>query len=131
MTIVPSDATDGYAGYTGFWYELQDDAGKTLYRRVIGDPTVPYREVSSPDGSFTAIASPDPTTFDVVVPDMPEGAHVVFFATTHPPVTPIGNAAAEAARPAVARIGTAPSREIARFGLRDSDMPPAPDPGPS
>lgn len=92
MMVVPSDATQGYRGHTGFWYELQDAAGKTIYRRVIHDPTIPYREVSSPDGTFTHVASQDLKTFDAIVPDVSEGADVVFFASGHPEATQVRSA---------------------------------------
>jgi hypothetical protein len=119
MTVLPSDPMEGYAGHAGFWYELQDASGRTLYRRIVHDPTLPYREVPAPDGTFTRVALHGATAaLDVVVPDLHDGVDVVFFGTQHPAPVVIGSTADEAARPPTPRIGTEPAREIARFPVR-------------
>lgn len=66
MKVVASDPTRGFEGRSGFWYEVQNAAGDTLYRRITQDPTFPYREVSSPHGKRTV---------EIVVPDIAEGEH--------------------------------------------------------
>ena len=37
MKVVASDPTRGYEGRSGFWYEVQNAAGDTLYRRITQD----------------------------------------------------------------------------------------------
>ena len=66
MKVVASDPTRGFEGRSGFWYEVQNAAGDTLYRRITQDSTFPYREVSSPHGKRTV---------EIVVPDIAEGEH--------------------------------------------------------
>src|SRR5437016_3866771 len=38
MLAPPSDPLTGYEGQSGFWFELQDAAGRVLYRRVLHHP---------------------------------------------------------------------------------------------
>lgn len=119
MKVVASDPTRGYEGHSGFWYEVQNAAGDTLYRRITHDPTFPYREVSSPEGTMTRVSAPDgKRTIEVIVPDIAEGEHVVLFAPEHPAANTIGSFAQERSRQREPRVGTRASREVARFALR-------------
>jgi hypothetical protein len=38
MRVPPSDPVDGYQGQAGFWVELRDSTGTTIYRRIMHDP---------------------------------------------------------------------------------------------
>lgn len=50
MTVPPSDPpAAGEQGQSGFWYELRDDARRTLYRRVVGNPIPTSTEVLTDD----------------------------------------------------------------------------------
>lgn len=120
MIAHPSHPTRGYEGEVGFWYELRDANDKIVYRRVIHNPMEAHYEVASPEGRFTRRPIPNPRgTFEIVVPEMAEAPNLVLFGTPHPPSAPVGSPAAEAVRPPVPRVGTAPAREIARFNLKE------------
>lgn len=119
MKVVASDPTLGYEGHSGFWYEVQNAAGDTLYRRITQDPTFPYREVSSPDGTMKKVSTPEgKRSVEIVVPDIAEGEHVVLFAPKHPVASAIGSVEQERLRQREPRVGTRAAREVARFALR-------------
>jgi len=118
MKPVPSDALEGYAGHSGFWLEVRDASGKTIYRRVLPNPTPTYHEVHNPNGRSTHVPVQNRRgAFEVVIPAPPAGAVVAIFATPQPPAAPVRDFATEKARAASPRIGTAPAQEIARFSL--------------
>ena len=76
----PSDPLDYPANQPGFWYELKDLQGRTLYRRIIQNPVNPYREVFSNDPYNSIIrqkVSEPQGTFVLLVPNIP-GARSVF-----------------------------------------------------
>lgn len=70
MLSPPSDPIQTKKGQAGFWYELRDDRGRTLYRRVIQNPIkfsvevrsnnpkrpLEWQKVNEPRGTFTLIA---------------------------------------------------------------------------
>lgn len=71
---------------SGFWYELQDEAGEVLYRQIIGNPiisgwVVPSEEPEEGPGLSRLEAIPETKTFALLIPYMPEGRHVVLFST--------------------------------------------------
>jgi hypothetical protein len=118
MIVPPSDPVDGYQGQAGFWVELRDSAGTTIYRRVMHDPIPAYHEVHSPPGTpptHTPVRSRE-GAFEVVVPAPPAGSVVALFGTPHPPSEPVGEFSVERARTGGPRIGTSPALEIAQFG---------------
>ena len=45
----PSDDTEGFGGQCGFWCELRDKDGQTLYRLVTANPLSPSVEAPSTD----------------------------------------------------------------------------------
>ena len=49
MIPPPSDSLAGREGETGFWYELRDSRGQTLYRRLMQNPIQYSTEVLSND----------------------------------------------------------------------------------
>jgi hypothetical protein len=119
MTAPPSHEIEGHEGEVGFWYELRDTNDKTVYRRLMQSPIQTSVEVFAPDGTIKRQPVLDPKgVFQVVVPEIDGAANLVLMGTQQPPPTPIGSVAAERARPAVSRVGTAPAREIARFSLK-------------
>jgi hypothetical protein len=114
----PSDPLQGYEGQAGFWFELRDAAGKTIYRRVMRNPMPVYYEVHAAASPSTHLPVKTRSgTFEVVIPTPPPGAVVVLFSTPQPSASPVGDVAAERARAAVPRTGTAPAQEIARFAI--------------
>jgi hypothetical protein len=99
MIVPPSDPVDGYQGEAGFWAELRDPAGATIFRRVLHDPIQVYQEVHAPAG---APATRTPRR------DM-SGVFEV--------ATEIGDHAQERTRADGPRVGTGEAREIAQFDL--------------
>jgi hypothetical protein len=111
MTPFPSEPTDEQLDFAGFWYELQDAEGRTLYRRVeesplkgavevfSGDPQRPlqWQEIEQPQGFFV-----------LFVPHIDEAQSVVLFSSSLDETT-----ASPFDREAVA----APARAIAQFPL--------------
>jgi hypothetical protein len=64
----------------GFWYELTDADGSTLFRRVQPNPTGPSVEVPGPQGGLHRVDIERPeVVFDVLIPDLPEAAELRFF----------------------------------------------------
>ena len=119
MRVPPSDPVDGYQGQAGFWAELRDSTGRTIYRRIMHNPFPSYHEVHSPRGApptHTPVANRE-GEFEIVVPAPPPGSRIVFFGTPQPPSTPIGEPAQERARTEGPRIGTGPASEIESFPL--------------
>ncbi len=118
MTVPPSDPIEGYQRQAGFWAELRDPAGTTIYRRVLDDPTPVYHEVHSADGPTTHTPVRDRTgAFEIVVPVPPPGSRLVLFRTPQPSAIEIRDFAEERARAAVPRVGTGEAQEFARFDL--------------
>jgi hypothetical protein len=119
MTVPLSHPTTGYSGQAGFWFELRDANENTIYRRIMADPLGGYKEVPSPQGTFThRPITISPQVFELIVPELPEAKSVVIFGTPAPPPASIGSHAQEAARTAAPRVGTQPAREIARITLK-------------
>jgi len=119
MTVPPSDPVDGYQGQAGFWVELRDPAGATIFRRVLHDPMSVYQEVHAPPGApATRTPRRDMSgVFEVVLPVPPPGSRVVLFRTPQPPATEIGDRAQERTRADGPRVGTGEAREMAQFDL--------------
>lgn len=77
MTTPPSDPIQGFAGQSGFWYELRDAGDNVLYRRIAESPITQEVEAFEPDGSATRHVIEQPKgVFTVLVPDIPEADHV-------------------------------------------------------
>lgn len=74
MLVPPSDPLQGFEGLAGFWYELRDNTGRAIYRRVVHNPIQHHVEVheegaASPRRRLVDIPS---GVFTIVVPDLPE-----------------------------------------------------------
>src|SRR5689334_23397426 len=82
MKVPPSDPVEGYQGQAGFWAELRDAEGTTIYRRVLHDPMPVYLEVHSPDAQATRASVGSQTgIFEIVIPSPPPGSRLVLFRT--------------------------------------------------
>lgn len=93
MTLPPSDSLEGYEEHKGFWAELKNDKKKTLYRRVLHNPTRNDAEVFSDDPAegISRKMMPDRTgVFSVVVPDTAKGHEVLLSRSSAPPTTKSG-----------------------------------------
>jgi hypothetical protein len=84
MAVLPSEELGRQDARSGFWHELQDSAGRPLYRRVTSNPLSTAVEVPTDDPeqplAYEQVARPA-GTFSVVVPDLPEGRSVALFAS--------------------------------------------------
>jgi len=103
-TIAPPADTDPVKeGASGFWYELRDENGRTLYRRVIRNPITIAHEVRTgePDRPFAWKQAREVRgEFHLLVPDLALATTLVLFSS---PLEP-----ARAAEPA---------KELSRFKL--------------
>lgn len=95
----------------GFWFEVQDGRGRTLYRRTIQDPSDPTVEVRSGDPERPLMRAPAgalPREFVVLVPEIGERPDLVFFGRPAPHPADV---------PPVPGPSDAASIEIERFPL--------------
>jgi hypothetical protein len=111
MVVPASEPTEAEGARAGFWFELRDAGGRTLYRRTMQDPTDPTVEVRSgdPERPFMRVpAGALRREFVVLVPEIGERPNLVFFGRPVPPggVAPVPGPSQAA------------SKEIARFDLR-------------
>ena len=102
MIPPPSDPVKTEAGFmaepeSGFWYEVKDANGGTIYRRVIHSPIEYNREVftNEPEKTIQRVTIDEPQgVFTVVIPDIEEADAV----SLHSSPTESGAASFEAAR---------------------------------
>jgi hypothetical protein len=88
----------------GFWVELQNARGHTLFHRLVHNPLRASVEVHSPDGPPQILTGrPQPGSFEVLVPDIPDATTVVVCGTPLDPER--------------AREGEPRSEELARYTL--------------
>ena len=86
--IPPSDELIEHEERSGFWYELKDKDGRTLYRRVLYKPIRYDDEFPSRrgDGKLSREKIPNPAgSFVILVPDTPIARTLVMFSS---PFTP-------------------------------------------
>lgn len=65
-------------GYTGYWFQVTDSAGRVIYHRVLHSPVAVDFEAFSPDGrqTITRVPIADPQgQFSVLMPDVPEATN--------------------------------------------------------
>jgi hypothetical protein len=82
MAVLPSEELGQDGPRSGFWHELQDSAGRPLYRRVTSNPLSTGVEIPTgdPEQPLAYEQVPRPAgIFSVVVPDLPEGQSVALF----------------------------------------------------
>jgi hypothetical protein len=119
MTVPPSDSLEGYEQNKGFWAELKSDKDKTLYRRVLHNPTRNDAEVFSDDPEQSISREPTPKrtgVFVVVIPDTGQGHEVTLSRSSEQP--DIESAGAPKGMAAMRSLATGPATEIARFKLK-------------
>jgi hypothetical protein len=119
MTVPPSDPLKGYEEQKGFWAELKSDQDKTLYRRVLHNPTRNDAEVFSDDPEQSISREPAPKrkgVFVVVVPVSDKGHEVTLSRSSGQP--DIEAAGAPRGMAAMRSLATGPATEIARFKLK-------------
>lgn len=119
MTVPPSDPLKGYEDHKGFWAELKSDQDKTLYRRVLHNPTRNDAEVFSDDPEQSISREPAPKrkgVFVVVVPHSENGNEVTLSRSSGQP--DIEAEGAPKGMAAIRSLATGPATEIARFKLK-------------
>jgi hypothetical protein len=112
MIVPPSDPVRGFSKQKGFWAELKSDQDKTLYRRVMHNPTRNDAEVFSDDPEQNISRAPAPKrkgVFVVVVPYTEKGEAVT-----------LSRSSPEARGPArgIESLASKPAKEILRFKLK-------------
>ena len=91
--------------HTGEWLQVRDGDGRPMFTRLLDDPLRTRVEVHDPDeGPHIVVGPPGRGTFDVLVPDLPDAASAVLFASPA-----LGKGKNEGLRPA---------EPIGRFDLR-------------
>jgi hypothetical protein len=119
MTVAPSDPLKGYEEQKGFWAELKSEQDKTLFRRVLHNPTRNDAEVFSDDPEQSISRAPAPKrkgVFVVVVPQTEKGREVTLSRSTGNP--DIEAAGAPRGMAKMRSLATGPATEIARFKLK-------------
>ena len=119
MTVPPSDPLKGYEEHKGFWAEVKNAQDKTLFRRVLHNPTRNDAEVFSDDPEQSISREPAPKrkgVFVVVVPHTEKGHEVTLSRSTGQPDIEAGGAPKGMA--AMRSLATGPATEIARFKLK-------------
>lgn len=104
MMPPPSDPLTPQEERSGFWYELQDEQERVLYRRVVHNPIRFEAEVFShhPEVPLTRIKVDNPQgAFQLLVPETDEAAALVLFSS---PLEP--------------EFSGEPARELVRFDLK-------------
>jgi hypothetical protein len=83
MTLPPGDTVLEAGVNSGYWYELRNASGETLYTRTFQDPS--RIEVPLADGTMTTIPIPrcTPVTVAADVPNRSDGVALVFFGSPH------------------------------------------------
>jgi hypothetical protein len=119
MTVPPSDPVKGYEQHKGFWAEVKSDQDKTLFRRVLHNPTRNDAEVFSDDPEQSISRQPAPKrkgVFVVVVPATDKGHEVTLSRSTGQP--DVETEGAPKGMAAMRSLATGPATEIARFKLK-------------
>ena len=119
MTVPPSDPVKGYDQHKGFWAEVKSDQDKTLFRRVLHNPTRNDAEVFSDDPEQSISREPAPKrkgVFVVVVPHTEKSHEVTLSRSAGEP--DVGPEGAPRGMTAMRSLATGPATEIARFKLK-------------
>lgn len=110
-TLPPPDDSDAIADdAAGYWVEVRDAHGQSLYRQVLANPLNDQLEVFSPDPSqpLHRINAPQPSgVFQVLVPDNPGGHDIVLHG-----------------RAVSVEVNERASRQLVRSPLREQDFTP-------
>lgn len=80
MTAPPDDSPRTYAARAGTYVTVHDAQGHGIYRQILADPVRSGYEDHSAEGSARARRVTAPSgTFEVVVPDLPDGHDVTLY----------------------------------------------------
>ncbi len=112
MMVPPSDPVGGFARQKGFWAELKSDKDKTLYRRVMHNPTRNDAEVFSDDPEQNISREPVPKrkgVFVVIVPDTDKGDTVTLSRSSP---------ALKGTERGIRALASQPATEFVRFKLK-------------
>ena len=112
MVVPPSDPVKGFEKHKGFWAELKNNKDKTLYRRVMHNPTRNDAEVFPEDPQQSISRQPAPKrkgVFVVIVPDTDQGDSVTLSRSE-----PEGKGPARGIR----SLASKPATPILRFKLK-------------
>jgi hypothetical protein len=126
MTLPSADPLSKKPSH-GFWVELRDTSGNTLYRRMMHNPMPTDREVFSnePGQNLGRVpGGPSEGSFSIVVPNHPDATEISLFSSHHeaapkparPPKDISPQSHFEAVRPAKNPSG--PAQGIGRFNLK-------------
>lgn len=80
--VVASDARDANVKRSGFWFDVLDNTGAILYRRVTGDPRLDIDAPSDDEGRMAGAVPPDEGVFSVVLPHLPRASRVKIWASS-------------------------------------------------
>jgi hypothetical protein len=112
MVVPTSDPVKGFSKQEGFWAELKTEQNKTLYRRVMHNPTRTDAEVFSggPDQNISRAPTPKRKgVFVVVVPDTEKGDAVTLSRSSAPTTGP---------KRGLRSLATQPATEFVRIKLK-------------
>jgi hypothetical protein len=101
----PSDWLEPNEGEPGFWYELRDNEGQTIYRRVTTNPIKFQVEVRTEDENrpLAWVKAEEPKgVFVLLVPDLLDSEDLVLVSSPIDEGSPIE-----------------PAKEVARFNLKE------------
>jgi hypothetical protein len=126
VAMVPPPSAEPFGeARSGFWFELQDEGDRALYRRIIASPLSSHVEVPTGDPDQPLVYQPQAQpggVFTILVPDLPEGSKVVLLASQperepEPPTRPgpPGTRRRPGPPPGDRAFG---AKEVARFELR-------------
>lgn len=112
MVVPPSDPVKGFNKHKGFWAELKNKKDKTLFRRVMHNPTRNDAEIFSDDPERGISRAPAPKrkgVFVVVVPHTDKGDSIT-----------LSRSAPETKGPSrgIRALASKPATQILRFKLK-------------
>jgi hypothetical protein len=88
MLALPSHQVSSEGGQSGFWYEVRDDKGQTIYRRITQNPIQFETEIRSDDPkkplNWHGVDKPK-GMFVFHIPDLPSAKTVVFMSSPMEP----------------------------------------------
>ena len=97
--------------HVGEWLQVRDGDDRPIFTRLLNDPLRTRVEVHDPEeGPHIVVGPPDRGTFDALVPDLPDAAYAVLFASPAP-----GKGRGRGLRPA---------EPLGRFDLRGQENDP-------
>lgn len=85
MIVPPSDTTYGLKAKCGYWFELRDERGKVLYRRILSEPV---DSVEAPSGDperslMRATVEDREQVIVLLVPDLERARSLNYCASPH------------------------------------------------